>query len=93
VALLDSEVNGPVNIASGRPVALRDVIEAVARHAGAPGLVRLGSRPAPENDPPLLLANIKRLRDEVGWTPRYDLEGGIEHTVNWWRERLDEDQR
>jgi nucleoside-diphosphate-sugar epimerase len=85
VALLDSEVEGAVNVASGRPVALREVVEKVAAHAGHPDLVRLGARPAPEGEPPSLYADARRLREEVGWSPRYDLDEGIAETVEWLR--------
>jgi nucleoside-diphosphate-sugar epimerase len=81
VALLDSEVEGAVNVASGRPVALREVVEKVAAHVGRPDLVRLGARPAPEGEPPTLYADARRLREEVGWSPRYDLDDGLAETV------------
>ena len=47
VALLRSDVTGPVNMASGEAVALRELIEALAAAAGRPDLVRLGARPSP----------------------------------------------
>jgi len=89
-ALLDSPVEGSVNIASGEPRPLRDVISAVADAVGRPDLVRLGARPAPANDPPCLAAAATRLREEVGFRPAYDLETGIAATVDWWRWRLQE---
>jgi nucleoside-diphosphate-sugar epimerase len=83
VSLLDSAVEGAVNIASGNPVALREVIERVAAHTRRPDLVRLGARPAPEGEPLTLYADARRLRDEVGWAPRYELDEGIAATVEW----------
>jgi nucleoside-diphosphate-sugar epimerase len=88
VALLESGVEGAVNIASGRPVTLKDLIGEAAARAGRPDLVRLGSLAAPKDDPPLLLANTRRLKEEVGWAPRYSLREGMAETVEWWRKRL-----
>ena len=88
VALLDSEVGGAVNVASGRPAALAEVVEKIAAAAGRPDLVRLGALPAPPGEPPSLWADVARLRDEVGWSPRRDLDGGVAETVEWWRRRL-----
>jgi nucleoside-diphosphate-sugar epimerase len=85
VALLDSDVMGPVNIASGEAVSVADVVQMIADQLGRPDLVRLGALPASENEPPLLLADVARLRDEVGWSPRYDLASGIAETINWWK--------
>lgn len=87
VALLDSEVGGAVNIASGVPVALKDVVEKIARKLGREDLVRLGARPAPANEPPVIVADVRRLSDEVGWKPKYDLDAGLDETIRWWRER------
>lgn len=91
VALLDSEVEGAVNIASGQPVALREVVEKVAARAGRPDLARLGARPAPEGEPPSLYADARRLRAEVGWSPRYDLDEGLAETVEWLRETMNDE--
>jgi nucleoside-diphosphate-sugar epimerase len=87
-ALLDADVSGAVNIASGVPVTLQGVIAEVAGQLQRPDLIRLGALPAPANDPPLLLADVARLRDEVGWSPRYDLAGGLAETINWWKLQL-----
>ena len=88
VSLLDSSVEGAVNIASGEPVTLRQVIGKVAEHTGGAELVELGAKPAPEGEPPSLFADARRLRDEVGWSPRYGLDEGIGATVAWWRQQV-----
>jgi nucleoside-diphosphate-sugar epimerase len=85
VALLDSGVCGPVNIASGSPVRVADVVLAIGRAMQAEALVRLGARPVPAHDPPRLTARVVRLRDEVGWRPSFDLGRGLESTIDWWR--------
>jgi nucleoside-diphosphate-sugar epimerase len=84
-ALLDSEVEGAVNIASGRPVVLKDLINMAAELTGRPDLVRLGAIAVEPDDQQLLLANTRRLNEEVGWYPRYDLKQGLNETVRWWR--------
>lgn len=88
VTLLDGAVEGPVNIASGRPVTLRSVIELVADRLDGRRLVDFGARPAPEGEPPVLVADARRLVQEVGWRPRYELDEGLERTIEWWRARL-----
>jgi nucleoside-diphosphate-sugar epimerase len=85
VALTRSGLSGPVNVGSGEPVAVRDVIAGVARGCGRPELVRLGERKAAAGEPPLLVADPSRLRDELGWRPRRGLAAGLAETVDWWR--------
>ena len=87
VALLASNVQGPVNIASGKPIALKDIILSIAGQLGRRDLIRLGALPQKENEPPILLGDAKRLSDELMWYPQYDLDRGIRETIEWWKER------
>jgi nucleoside-diphosphate-sugar epimerase len=88
VKLLESDVAGPVNIASGMPVALKEIIEMAASILKRPDLVELGALPLPENDPPCLVADVQRLRDEVGWRPVYSLQEGMVETTEWWKSQM-----
>ena len=88
VALLRSDVTGPVNLASGAPVRVRDLVEALAQAAGRPDLVRRGALPAPA-DPAQLTADVSRLREEVGWIPSIDLTDAAHRTFEWWQSRRD----
>lgn len=84
-ALVDSDVGGAVNVASGEGVALREVIELVARAAGRPDLLEVGALHTRPDEPVRLVADVTRLRKEVGFAPRVTLPEGIESTVAWWR--------
>jgi len=87
VALLASDVRGPVNIASEKPVALKDIILSIADLLDRKDLVRLGALPQKENEPPILLGDIKRLSEELMWHPQYDLDRGIRETIEWSKEK------
>jgi nucleoside-diphosphate-sugar epimerase len=85
VALLDSDVEGAVNLASGDPRPIHEVVEAFGAAAGRPDLLRIGARPSNPAEPSVLTASVDRLRDEVAWTPPRTLEQRIADTVAWWR--------
>lgn len=87
VALLSSRVTGAVNIASGQAVEVREIIYRIADELGGRELIDLGALQAPEGEPSVLLGDVVRLRDEVGWTPGFSLERGLTETINWWRSR------
>lgn len=87
-ALLDSDVEGAVNIASGHAVELREVVGKIAEKTGREDLVRLGAVPAPDGEPPLIAAEVKRLSEEVGFRPAFDLDAGLDDTIRWWRQHL-----
>jgi nucleoside-diphosphate-sugar epimerase len=88
-ALVDSDVEGPVNVASGKAASLRELLHVLGGQLGRAELIQYGARPVPPDDPPILAANTRRLNDEVGWEPAIDLERGLEATIAWWRRRLD----
>jgi nucleoside-diphosphate-sugar epimerase len=85
IALLDGSIVGPVNIAAADAVRVRDVVQTIARQMNATERIRFGVVPTPADDPPVLMANTRRLTDEVGWTPAYDLDSGLADTIAWWR--------
>lgn len=84
VALLDSSVVGAVNIASGEEVTVAEVVDRIVALIGHPELVRRGALLDRPGDPPRLLADVTRLREEVGHRPRYGLADGLAATVRWW---------
>jgi nucleoside-diphosphate-sugar epimerase len=86
-ALLASEVTGAVNVASGQGVAIRDVVALLGELSGRPELVELGALPARPGDPAELVADVGRLREEVGWRSGRSLEEGLGETLEWWRGR------
>ena len=75
-----SDLEGPVNVASGETVAVRAVIEEVAAILDRRALVDLGALPRAAGDPPRLAAVTGRLR-ALGFRPNFDLPGGLCDTV------------
>lgn len=89
IALLATgSVCGAVNVASGAPVEVREVVRRLGVAAGRPDLLRVGALPYRAGEPAALGGDITRLRREVGWHPRYDLDTGLRQTVEWWRRFL-----
>jgi nucleoside-diphosphate-sugar epimerase len=84
IALAESEVQGTVNIGSGIPVAVRDVVQEIGRQLKHLELIQFGARSS-GSELRRFWANSEKLAKEVGWTPRYNLASGIEQTIEWWR--------
>jgi len=87
-ALLRSDVQGPINIASGFPVRIREVVEAIGRKIGNQELIRFGELPTPPEEPPLLVADVRRMTEEMSWMPSLSLDAGLDHTIDWWKREL-----
>lgn len=63
VGLLNSTATGAFNIGSGEPRSVRSVIEALADRFNARELLRFGALPARGWEPPLLVANMRKLTE------------------------------
>jgi nucleoside-diphosphate-sugar epimerase len=84
VDLLRSDLAGPVNIGSGKAVPVHAVVRRLAALVGRPDLLRLDALPA-TNEAALVVADVSRLREDVGWAPRFALDFGLAQTVEWWK--------
>ena len=84
-ALVACEATGVVNIASGEPVRIADIARTLGEVAGRADLVHLGALPDRPDDPPRITASVLRLRQDVGFSPRFDLRSGLADVYDWWR--------
>lgn len=78
---------GPINVASGQPVKVQDLVRQVADIVGRPDLLDVGGLPYRPGEPHSLVADASLLFGQVGWRPRYGLTDGLADTVEWWRRR------
>jgi len=85
---LESEVTGAVNIGSGQPIAIKDVVYKIADVIGRSDLVQLGAIPSAAKEAPLLVADVTRLSNEVGWLPKSNLESGLRQAIIGWKNQL-----
>jgi nucleoside-diphosphate-sugar epimerase len=86
-ALAVQPVTGTYNVCSGEPITIADLIGQVARIAGRPDLIRLGSVRQRAGEPRFICGDNSRLKDATGWTPRHSLAEGLAATVAWWKEK------
>jgi UDP-glucose 4-epimerase len=75
-----------MNCGYGHGASVREVIAAVERAIGRPLPVREAPRRA--GDPPCLVADSRRIRETLGWTPVHDDLDEIVGTAYAWESRL-----
>ncbi|PYQ50528.1 MAG: LPS biosynthesis protein WbpP [Acidobacteria bacterium] len=73
-----------VNVATGHRVTLRELLRTIARELGVPA--RAERKPPRKGDVRHSLADISAARRLLGYRPRVDLETGLRHTVQWYRD-------
>lgn len=93
VAILEGgDPDVPYVACSGASRPIRELVEGLIAHARIPveftsdtDLKRAGEQPDLYGDP-------RRLRDELGWTPRISLERTLADTLDYWRERVTDEE-
>lgn len=84
--LADGGASGAYNCGYGRGYSVREVVDAVEGELGRPLNVRVAERRP--GDPPRLVADARRLRQDLGWRPRHDDLATIVRTALAWEEKL-----
>ncbi len=87
VLLTTSQFEGVVNIGSGSGIKIREIVENIEVKIGHFGYLEILNNPIPSKLPRTLVSNNERL-SSIGWTPTYDMESGLTHTINWFNEKI-----
>lgn len=85
VELLNSTAEGCFNIASGRGISIRSMVEKVAEKMGGKELLKFGVRPLALFDPPELVASMNKLQNTISWRPSLELDQGLDKIIEWWQ--------
>ena len=84
VEVFESDIQGAVNICSGKPVQLRYSVNKIAEVTNFKGNILWGAIPAAFGDE-VVVGNNDKLKS-IGWRPKYTLDEGLQQTINWWKE-------
>jgi UDP-glucuronate decarboxylase len=79
---------GPVNLGNPKEHTILELAQLVIKLAGSPS--GLEFFPAPEDDPKRRQPDIGLARRELDWEPKVAVEEGLEKTINYFRELLQE---
>jgi dTDP-glucose 4,6-dehydratase len=85
LALLDSDLVGPVNIGNPNEMTMLELAEVVLAVTGSAST--LIHRPIPVDDPTQRCPDIGLAREALGWEPEVDLQEGVKRTAQWFAEQ------
>lgn len=84
VRLLDTDLEGPVNIGNPRELTVLKLAEWIRDLAGSQS--EISFIPRPVDDPSVRQPDITLARRELGWEPLVSLETGLKRTIQWFQE-------
>ncbi|MDC3171328.1 NAD-dependent epimerase/dehydratase family protein [Prochlorococcus sp. AH-716-E13] len=89
IATLDSDqVNGHIlNLASGKPVLIKTVIEKIVSSIGS-GEPQFGKIKYRLHENMSLYANISKAQKLISWKPKIDLDDGLKKTIKYYANRI-----
>lgn len=91
--LLLSDLTGAINVGSGQAVRIADLVQRLSQIANSGAAIELGAQSPPVQESPRVVADVTRLRNELGWRPSLTLHEGLAHAAAWWRSRGGETNR
>lgn len=83
LALLDSAVEGPVNIGNASEITILEFAQAVLEVTGSSSVIR--HRPLPADDPTQRRPVLDRANNELGWAAEVALAEGLSRTAEYFR--------
>ncbi len=85
------DTSEPVNIGSGREIAITDLVARIARKTGFTGEIRFNAG-KPDGQPRRCL-DVSRARDLFGFQAETSLEEGLDETIAWYQQQCGRSQR
>lgn len=86
IALLESDVTGPVNVGNDDERSVLELAELIVELAGSSSPISFKERPV--DDPTQRRPDLTLARTRLGWEPTTPVRDGLARTVDWFRDRL-----
>jgi len=84
------KVDGPMNLAGGEEVAIRDLVQKIAELTNTRSRLEIGALPYRPNEIWRMRGDGTRAREVLGWKPRVSLEEGLKITIEWYRNQIEQ---
>ena len=81
VSILTSTATGAFNVGTGEGTTIRTVAQAIADKLHASDRVSLEDLERPASDPPMLIADMSKVRKKFGWMPSMPLMAGLDRVI------------
>lgn len=79
--IIESEIQGPINVAHGDPISVQALVSDIATLLNKSDHLTFTDS---SFDPINVIADVTRLREEVGWSPGVSIRSRLQQTCDWW---------
>ncbi|HXT69897.1 MAG TPA: UDP-glucuronic acid decarboxylase family protein [Vicinamibacterales bacterium] len=86
IALMESNVNEPVNIGNPHEMSIEEMARAIIQMTGSKS--RVIFKPLPTDDPQVRRPDITKARTLLGWEPKVSLQEGLTSTIEYFRTKI-----
>ena len=86
IALLESDITGPVNIGNDDERTVLELAELIVELTGSSSTISFRDRPV--DDPSQRRPDLTLARSRLGWQPTTPVREGLSRTVEWFRDRM-----
>ncbi len=83
-ALLDSDINSPVNIGNPHELTILKIAQAIKKLTGSKS--KIAFKPLPVDDPKVRRPDIAIARKKLHWAPKVELEEGLIKTIEYFKQ-------
>ncbi len=82
----DAAIGEVINIGSGREITIRDLVTLVHSLSGSRSKLSIGKLPYRPTEIWRMQADARKAKKILGWSPRVNLEEGLQRTIAWFRD-------
>ncbi len=83
-SLLLGNIEGPVNIGSGNPLSIRDLLSQIAAYYSCNDCITFAAPRISNDKPDMVIADIERLTQESKFKPKKSFTTRLQETCKWW---------
>jgi UDP-glucose 4-epimerase len=81
-------LEGPINLANGHEIAIRDLVLRIVERTNSQSPVEIGALPHRPNEIWRMCGDATRAGQVLGWSPRVGLNEGLRITIDWFRDQI-----
>lgn len=86
ISLMNSNKSGPINIGNPEEFKIKELAEIILKKINSNS--KLLYLPLPEDDPLQRKPVIEKAKKLLGWSPKVNLEKGLENTIHYFKENI-----